>query len=156
MHTRHTELFVTEAGTPLTYSGLKELFRMMQEKSGITRVSIRAHICRHTFATKAHHNGMRGAMLQQLLGHAQFDTTVKYYLHITESDLRAEHQQYGPMDGLKVKRPARKLKEPWEKLPSAQKLLEEVQASTFRDVARKYGVSDTLIHKRLRKAGIHP
>jgi hypothetical protein len=60
------------------------------------------------------------------------------------------------MDGLKVKRPARKLKEPWEKLPSAQKLLEEVQASTFRDVARKNGVSDTLIHKRLRIAGIHP
>jgi hypothetical protein len=55
-----------------------------------------------------------------------------------------------------VKRPARKLKEPWEKLPAPQKLLEEVQASSFKAVARKYGVSDTLIHKRLRKAGIHP
>jgi integrase/recombinase XerD len=155
MAIRSNALFVTEEGAPLTYWGIKGVFRFLREKSHITRVPVKAHTCRHTFATKAHQNGMRASMLQRLLGHADYNTTLRFYVNITEEDLKEEHAQYGPMDRIKVEKAA-KVVPAANKLPPAPELLAEVQESTFKAVARKYGVSDTLIHKRLRKAGIHP
>lgn len=155
MRTRANALFVSETGKALTYWGIKGVFRFLKTHSGITRVPVKAHTCRHTFATKAHQNGMRASMLQRLLGHADYNTTLRFYVNISEEDLKVEHDQYGPMDRIKVQKADRAV-QPGDNLPSAQELLAEVNASSFNAVARKYGVSDTLIHKRLRKAGIHP
>lgn len=149
-------LFITEAGTPLTYWGLKELCQTLQQKTGITRIPIRPHNFRHTFATNANRSGMRGVMLQKLLGHANFDTTSRYYLDITEEDLAAEHAKHAPLDSLRLGKPRPQPTAPAPQLPPAQELLVEVKATSYKAVARKYGVSDTTIHKRLRKAGIHP
>jgi integrase/recombinase XerD len=148
-------LFVTEEGQPLTYWAINGLFQFLKEKTGITRVPVKAHTCRHTFATRAHQNGMRASMLQRLLGHADYNTTLRFYVNISDEDLKAEHDQYGPMDRIKVKKSARVVR-PADKLPPPEKLLAEVKESTFMAVSRKYNVSDTLIHKRLRDAGIHP
>ena len=91
IETQYQELFISQSRTPLTYNGLKEVFRTLRQISGITRISVRAHICRHTAATLMHRNGMRGATLQEVLGHTKFDTTRRYYLDIAKNDLIAEH-----------------------------------------------------------------
>jgi integrase/recombinase XerD len=160
-------LFLTERGTPLSYDGLMQMFRKLRIKSGIDRVSVRPHICRHTFATKAHRNGMRGSTLQEVLGHSLFDTTRRYYLDISREDLAAEHALYGPLDKLsRDLRPMRESSSPANrpvldengrfvpKLPEAHVLAREVAQSSYLAVARKYGVSDTAVRKRLKKAGL--
>ncbi|MGI8588314.1 MAG: tyrosine-type recombinase/integrase [Chloroflexia bacterium] len=105
---RGAALFLGRDGAPLTYYGLKELFNRLKNRAGIS-IQGGAHLCRHTFATKAHRNGMRGSTLQELLGHTKFDTTRRYYLDISKEDLAAEHEQCGPLDNmagqLKHKRP---------------------------------------------------
>ena len=160
-------LFVTERGKPFSYDGLMNMFRNLRMKSGIERVSVRPHICRHTFATKAHRNGMRGATLQEALGHTMFDTTRRYYLDVSTEGLAEEHGKYGPLDrmsreiqsGREAKQEASKpqLDEKGKfapKLPVAQVLVREVTQSSFLAVARKYGVSDTAVRKRIKKAGL--
>ena len=107
---------------------------------------------------------MRGSTLQEMLGHTKFDTTRRYYLDIAKEDLASEHAQYGPLDNLgrKLKnqptsdclRSSRLTTRP--ELPSVEVLAREVQDSSFRATARRYGVSDTAIRKRLMKAGLLP
>ncbi len=164
-------LFVTRQGTPLTYAGLRLMFRRLRELTGIQRVSVRAHNCRHTAASIMHRNGMRGSTLQEILGHASFDTTRRYYLNIRPEDIRREHEMYSPLDAMstRLKRgygrplPSEAGGYPPEggaytthrpDLPPADVLLREVVSTSYRAVARKYGVSDTAIRKRLKKAGL--
>jgi integrase/recombinase XerC len=148
-------LFVTRTGTPLTYDGLKLIFQRLRELTGITRIGVHAHICRHTFATKAHRNGMRGVVLQEALGHSAFEVTRRYYLDVSIEDLKEEHRLYGPLDNMPTLLRDQRVKLPGTpEIPPADTLMREVRASNFRAVARKYGVSDTAIRKRLVKAGL--
>jgi site-specific recombinase XerD len=148
-------LLLSQLGTPLTYAGLRQLFRRLQKLTGITRVQVKAHTCRHTFATKAHRNGMRGATLQEMLGHTKFDTTRRYYLDVSTEDLAAEHALYGPLDNmagdLRGRSTHLRAREVASQLPDAKTLEREVQASSYRAVARKYGTTDTTIRNHIRK-----
>jgi integrase/recombinase XerD len=159
-------LFVTHQGTPLSYDGLRHMLSNLGERGGIERLSVRCHRFRHSFATMAHRNGMRGSTLQEALGHTTWDVTRKFYINISKEDLIEEHARYAPLDRmsrqLKAQQPsalrpsagpgASPNRHP--KLPDAKVLAREVSESTFVAVARKYGVSDVCIHKRLRKAGL--
>jgi integrase/recombinase XerD len=155
VETEETALFLARNNTPLTYDGLKIVFHRLKVLSEIDRVNVHAHICRHTFATKAHRNGMRGVVLQEALGHSKFDTTRKYYLDVSTEDLKAEHKLYGPLDNIREMLQEQRGKLPYAReIPDAKVLAREVTATTYRAVARKYGVSDTAIRKRLKKAGL--
>jgi integrase/recombinase XerD len=157
-------LFISYTGTPFTYDGLMRMFRKLKAKSGIDRVSVRPHMCRHTFATIAHRNGMRGATLQEALGHTTFDITRRYYLDVSKEDLVEEHARYGPLDHLrqeaKVASKARSPKKPVNhdavraKIPNPATLLDEVQHYGYRATGHKYGVSDNAIRGRLKRAGL--
>jgi site-specific recombinase XerD len=154
-NTEEPNLFLARNGTPLTYDGLKLMFQRLKELTGITRVGVHAHICRHTFATKAHRNGMRGVVLQEALGHSAFDTTRRYYLDVSTEDLKQEHRRYGPLDNMREMLHEQRGKQPRSvEIPSADVLAREVKASNYCAVARKYGVTDTAIRKRLKKAGL--
>lgn len=50
------------------------------ERLGIERVS--PHKARHTFATRGAKAGIPQTVLQNLLGHAKYDTTADYYTHV--------------------------------------------------------------------------
>jgi site-specific recombinase XerD len=168
MDTPSPALFISHTGSALTYNGLMQVFRNLRIRSRIDRVAVRPHILRHTYATKAHRNGMKGATLQEALGHTMFDTTRRYYLDISKEDLAAEHAKYGPLDNMSKQlkvyensavQPARQPVENGRfaaKLPDATVLAYEVSQSNYTAVARKYGCSDTAIRKRLRKAGLVP
>jgi integrase/recombinase XerC len=157
METPDAALFVTRLGARLTYNGLARVFRDLRRLSGIQRVSVRAHVCRHTFATVAHRNGMKAATLQEALGHTDFNTTRRFYLDIAPEDIAAEHALYGPLDNMVKKGmgfQGNKGAMPSPELPPADVLLSEVTRTNYRAVARKYGCSDTAIRKRLKKAGL--
>ena len=139
----------------LTYDGLKLVFTRLKELTGITRVRVSPHTCRHTFATTAHRNGMKGVVLQAALGHSSFTTTAKYYLDVTADDLKEEHKLYGPLDHLRETLRDHRGKLPHApEIPSADVLAREVRSTSYRAVARRYGISDTAIRKRLKKAGL--
>ena len=98
MKTEEKALFVSRSGRSLTYDGLRIMFAKLKELTGIDRVRVSAHIARHSFATKAHRNGMKSVILQEVLGHTKFETTRKYYLDVSPEDLKAEHMLFGPRD----------------------------------------------------------
>jgi integrase/recombinase XerD len=155
LDTQEPAVFVSRQGAPLSYYGLKDIFHRLAKLSGITRIPVKAHTCRHTFATKAHRNGMRGATLQTALGHSKFDITRRYYLDIAKEDLAAEHALYGPLDNMDGQLLAARgaLR---RELPADEVLATEVAEQGYRATGRRYGVSDTAIRKRLRRAGLIP
>lgn len=148
-------LFISSHNKPLTYFGLKEFFTRLKDRSGVEK--LHAHILRHTFATKAYRNGMKGVVLQEMLGHASFNTTRSFYINVSEEELGAEHRLYGPLDQMGLENKARKNPHPVEKveaLPSNYILLEEVRSTSYEAVGRKYGYTGAGIKKRLVKSGL--
>lgn len=150
-------LFLTDEGTPLSYWGLREVFNELKQYSGITRIGVKIHTCRHTAGTVMHRNGMRLTTLQEVMGHQKLETTKQFYLDISPEDIADEHSQYGPLDNLRAAlQPRRvesqkKLRKP---LPPPTVVFYLVQESSYRGVGRRYGYSDTAIRNYLKKAGL--
>lgn len=56
------------------------------DKAGVKRISM--HALRHTYATRAIERGMNPKVLQKLLGHANLQTTMDRYVHVTDDSKR--------------------------------------------------------------------
>jgi site-specific recombinase XerD len=61
---------------PLTRSGIAEIFKLASFRAGLGHVT--SHQLRHSFATHMIDHGADIRHVQQLLGHASLDTTMKY------------------------------------------------------------------------------
>lgn len=76
-----------KVGMPMTYPGLRSLFRYRRVKTKINKVH--PHRFRHTFGANMARAGMQLPVLQALMGHSHWDTTLKYIrlapAHVTES-----------------------------------------------------------------------
>ena len=48
------------------------------------------HSLRHTFTTRLFENGVNIKVIQEILGHADFDTTMNIYTHITQDMKKSE------------------------------------------------------------------
>lgn len=90
--------FVTVDGDPISDNTLKDVFRRLKERSGISR--LHPHLLRHTFATKYLSNGGDIYTLQRILGHSTLDM-VKKYLHLSNQLTIAAYRS--PMDFLQNK-----------------------------------------------------
>lgn len=87
---KHFAYFADQATGPLLLSGyvgdkLPENFRKrnyfpLLEKLGIPRK--KPHSTRHTYATRAVKEGMAPEILQKILGHSKYETTVDVYTHL--------------------------------------------------------------------------
>jgi len=76
---------------PLPYSTIQSLFRSVSRKTG---VSVTPHLLRHTHATELIRSGMNYAYVQNRLGHAQIQTTINTYTHLTHEDINKAYRQY--------------------------------------------------------------
>jgi len=91
-------LFLTTSGYPINKNTIKQLFRKLKKKLDIPR--LRAHLLRHTFATKYLSNGGDMYSLQQILGHTSLEM-VKRYVHITHQMSVKNFSSFSPLDNIK-------------------------------------------------------
>ena len=92
-------LFLSTDGKPMTVNSLKLMFSRLAKESGVTR--LHAHLCRHTFAINYLMNGGDIFSLKEILGHTTLEM-VSHYLHFTQSQLMARHNEFSPMDRLQA------------------------------------------------------
>lgn len=82
---------------PVTDATLRQMFRNLKKRSGIPR--LRAHLLRHTFATRYLENGGDMYALQQILGHTSLEM-VKKYVHSTTRKTVPRFPEFSPLDNL--------------------------------------------------------
>lgn len=94
----HTDrLFLMSNLSPVTDATLRQMFRKLKKRAGIPR--LRAHLLRHTFATRYLENGGDMYALQQILGHTSLEM-VKKYVHSTTRKIVPKFPEYSPLDNL--------------------------------------------------------
>ena len=71
-------------GAPMKKDNVSRLFRRLAFKTGI---KAHPHLLRHTHATELIRAGWDMAYVQKRLGHADVQTTINTYAHLTDSDL---------------------------------------------------------------------
>jgi integrase/recombinase XerD len=87
-------VFQTIHGYRFSESGLRSWFNRLSKKAGI---HITPHALRRTFATMALKAGMDLIRLQQLMGHADLDTT-RQYIQVLDVDLIEAHKNHSPIE----------------------------------------------------------
>lgn len=92
-----TPLFVKDDLTPIKNTTIKQLFRRLKKETGIYR--LRAHLLRHTFATRYLENGGDIYSLQHILGHTSLEM-VKKYIHLTTRKTIVNFTCYSPLDNV--------------------------------------------------------
>jgi site-specific recombinase XerD len=80
-----------EIGNPLSYKTVDSLFRRLSKK---TQIEVNPHLLRHTHATELIRAGWDMSYVQKRLGHADIQTTVNTYVHLTDEDLMEEYKKY--------------------------------------------------------------
>jgi integrase/recombinase XerD len=80
-----------QIGTALAYKTVDSLFRRLSKK---TAIKVNPHLLRHTHATELIRAGWDMAYAQKRLGHADIQTTINNYVHLTEFDLKKMYEKY--------------------------------------------------------------
>ena len=80
-----------EIGNPISYKTVNSLFRRLSKKTGI---QLTPHLLRHTHATELIRAGWDLAHVQKRLGHADIQTTINTYIHLTDEDMQIEYKKY--------------------------------------------------------------
>ena len=78
-------------GQPMKYGAVADLFRRLSKKTGI---EAHPHLLRHTHATELIREGWDAAYVQKRLGHAQVQTVLDTYTHLTNEDMKKAYQDY--------------------------------------------------------------
>ena len=91
---RHAYLFVSRTGRPLDRIQLWRLVKRYARRAGVD-AEITTHSLRHSFATHLLAGGADLRMVQELLGHANIQTT-QIYTHVEHSRLKSIHREFHP------------------------------------------------------------
>lgn len=81
------------AGSPMDYTDVDNLFRMLRGRTGI---GITPHVFRHTSLSLLYAGGWAPELLRIRAGHKNIYTTLNTYIHPTEDELRAEFRKAAP------------------------------------------------------------
>lgn len=79
-----------QAGQPLSYAEVNDLFRRLKHKTGI---EASAHVLRHSSLSELAQAGWKPEHLRERAGHAQFQYTYQLYVHPSDEDLRVAWEQ---------------------------------------------------------------
>jgi len=94
-------VFLSIHGAPLTENSIKLMFARLAQRSGVQR--LRAHLYRHTFATRFLINGGDVFTLQQILGHSTLEM-VRHYVNLASNHVAIQHQRFSPLDRLNIRK----------------------------------------------------
>lgn len=83
-------------GEAMTYASLRSLVLRLRTATGLQSFS--PHQLRHTFATELIRRGTDWGVVQRLMGHANVQTTLNVYGHLTAADARRALQDAGWFD----------------------------------------------------------
>ena len=81
-------VFVNENGEPFVSERLTNKMPKFIKKYGLEHMTV--YGLRHSFATLCSSEGMPPEVLHIIMGHSDFDTTRRYYIHITEARKQQE------------------------------------------------------------------
>lgn len=84
-------LFLTQYGTRLQRANVFIRIRNLGRKARLSR-SIHPHILRATFCTYLIRSGVDPKTAQQLMGHEDLETTLRYYYAVTKDSMKEAHQ----------------------------------------------------------------
>ncbi len=80
-HLRGNRVLYAEGGAPLTMRGVRNLMQRVERRAGL-EVKGRLHILRHTFCSHLAILGAPAKAIQELAGHAELTTTMRY-MHLS-------------------------------------------------------------------------
>jgi integrase len=83
---------------PVNYQAARKAWTQCCKRAGIYAATM--HDARHTFAVHAVQDGIPGARLQKLLGHAHAGTTRRYAMHAAEQFLDTDAERVAKHMGL--------------------------------------------------------
>jgi len=92
-------LFVSRFGQPLRGRAINRTLARLLKRAGLAGRGITPHKLRHTFATQLIRRGVDVRTIQELLGHADLETTARY-LHSDTRSKRAAVEQLSGLVGL--------------------------------------------------------
>jgi integrase/recombinase XerC len=95
--TDHLFLTLTSPHEAITIAAVSMLFRKLTERSGLKH--LHPHLLRHTMATMLYNETNDVAAVQQILGHADLETTQRY-LHRDPARSVAVHRKHSPLGSL--------------------------------------------------------
>ncbi|MFQ5729368.1 MAG: tyrosine-type recombinase/integrase, partial [Waddliaceae bacterium] len=87
-------LFVTKKGRPLDRISIWRMIKSHAKKAGITK-SISPHTLRHSFATHLLDNGAELRVIQEMLGHANINSTERY-THVSRAHIQKAFTAFHP------------------------------------------------------------
>lgn len=99
-HKTSTAFFISRYGDKLQLSAANSIFQALKKSLGLNGKRFSAHIWRHTFAKSFLLNGGDVFSLQELLGHADVETT-KIYINLDTQELKQQNDKYNPLDNTK-------------------------------------------------------
>lgn len=77
-------------GEPLTYSDVYATFKELERKTGI---HVTPHMLRHTHGTTYYLQTKNIKAVQERLGHANIQTTINLYVHLSEEEIRKDWEK---------------------------------------------------------------
>jgi integrase/recombinase XerD len=101
---KHPALFITAGDPPQRWAraDVSRYFIQLRERAGIDK-DLTPHMLRHTYCTHLLHNGADIMFIKELAGHADIQTTARYYLGVDKPALRKvvnERVRYGDGDAV--------------------------------------------------------
>ena len=66
--------------------------QLEKSKNPVLLPKFSCHSLRHTFTTRLFENGVNIKVIREILGHADFDTTMNIYTHITQDMKKSEFE----------------------------------------------------------------
>jgi site-specific recombinase XerD len=91
-------LFPSKLGRSMSPATYDVMIKKWGKKAGIRR-KLSCHLFRHTFCTQLIANGADVYSVQKLMGHHNIETTLNFYLHLTQAEVKADWQKYNPLRG---------------------------------------------------------
>ena len=91
----HEALFVTTGMNPgrLAREDISRFFVQLRQRAGIAK-KVTPHVLRHTYCTTLLNNGADIMFIKELVGHEDINTTAKYYLGVSNEQLRKVVDKY--------------------------------------------------------------